>query len=104
MPRRTRRTFTPEFKAKVVLAVLTSTASQAEVCRKHQLSPSLFALWKATLLQRLPVVFQADDERSAEAARVAELERLVGQQALELAALKKASTWPGGAATDGGGS
>jgi transposase-like protein len=103
MPRRARRTFTPEFKAKVVLDVLTGTASQAAVCRKHQISPSLLALWKATFLERLPVVFQADEEHSAEAARVAELERLVGQRALELAALKKASTWRGGAATNGGG-
>ena len=102
MSRRTRRTFTPEFKAKVVLDVLTGTASQAEVCRKHQISPSLFALWKATFLQRLPVLFRADEQHSAEAARVAELERLVGQQALELAALKKASAWPGGAAPSGG--
>ena len=52
MSRRTRRTFTPEFKAKVVLDILTGTASQAEVCRKHQIGPSLFALWKATALER----------------------------------------------------
>jgi transposase len=102
MPRRARRTFTPEFKAKVALDVLTGTASQAEVCRKHRISPSLLAPWKATLLDRLPVVFEADEQHAAEAARVAELERLVGQQALELAALKKASTRPGGAATNGG--
>ena len=102
MARRARRTFTPEFKAKVVLDVLTGTAAPAEVCRKHQISPTLFGMWKATLLDRLASVFQADDERSAEAARIAELERLVGQQALELAALKKASTWRGGATTNGG--
>jgi transposase len=104
MSRRPRRTFTPEFKAKVVLDVLTGTASQAEVCRKHQISPSLFAFWKTTVLQRLPVLFQADEQHSAEATRVADLERLVGQQALELAALKKVSTWPGGAPANGGGS
>ena len=102
MARRARRTFSPEFKAKVVLDVLTGAASPAEVCRKHQLSPTLFGLWKATLLDRLSLVFQADEARSAEAARIADLERLVGQQALELAALKKASTWPGGAASNGG--
>ena len=102
MARRPRRTFTAEFKAKVVLDVLTGTASQAEVCRKHQISPSLFALWKTTFLQRLPVLFQADEQHSTEAARVADLERLVGQQALELAALKKASTWSGGATSNGG--
>jgi transposase len=101
MARRARRTFTPEFKAKVVLDVLTGSATPAEVCRKHQLSPNLFGLWKATLLDRLASVFQSDEERSAEAARIADLERLVGQQALELAALKKASTWRGGATSNG---
>ena len=47
-------------------------------------------------------VFKSDDERSREAARIAELERLVGQQDLEMAALKKASTWLGGAPNNGG--
>ena len=102
MARRPRRTFTAEFKAKVVLGVLTGTTSAAEACRKHQLSPTLLAVWKATFLERLPVVFRADEQQSAEAARVADLERLVGQQALELAALKKVSTWPGGATTSDG--
>jgi transposase len=102
MARRARRSFTPEFKAKIVLDVLTGAATPAEVCRKHQLSPNLFALWKATVLGRLASVFESDEERSAEAARIADLERLVGQQALELAALKKASTWLGGATTNGG--
>ena len=92
MPRRSRRTFTPEFKAKVALDALTGAASQAELCRRHQISANLLSLWKSTLLERLHSVFQADEQRSAEAARVAELERLVGQQALELAVLKKAST------------
>jgi len=92
MPRRTRRVFTPEFKARVALEALTGTASQAELCRRHQISPNLLALWKATLLERLPTIFGADEQRSTEAARIAELERLVGQQALELAILKKAST------------
>jgi transposase len=104
MARRSRRTFTPEVKAKVVLDVLIGTASQAEACRKHQISPPLFALWKTTLPERLPVVFQADEQHSAAAARVAELERPVGQQAPERAALKKASPRLGGATARGGGS
>jgi transposase-like protein len=102
MPRRPRRTFTAEFKAKVALDLLAGTTTQAEVCRKHQLSPSLLALWKATLLERLPTVFRADDRHAADADRIAELERLVGQQALELSALKKASRWPDGTPPTGG--
>src|SRR3954466_8844982 len=91
MSRRPRRTFTPEFKAKVVLDVLTGTASHAEVSEEDRISPSLFALWKTTFLQRLPAVFRADEQHSAEPARVADLERLVGQQASEVAGLKKIS-------------
>jgi transposase-like protein len=101
MPRRTRRVFTPEFKAKVALEALTGAASQAALCRRRQIGPNLLALRKATLLERLPTVFQADERRAAEAARIAEPERLVGQQALELAARTKASTLL--ASTAGGG-
>jgi transposase-like protein len=89
MARRSRRTFTAEFKAKVVLDLLAGNTTQAEVCRKHQLSPTLLTLWKTTLLERLPTVFQADERRAAEADSIAELERLVGQQAVELSAPKK---------------
>ena len=90
MPRRARRTFSPQFKGEVVLALLTGEQSAAELCRTHQLSPNLLSLWKETYLNRLPVVFQADEQRSAESTRIAELEQLVGRQALELEILKKA--------------
>ena len=33
-----RRTFTSEFKAEVVLEVLSGATSQAEVCRRHNLN------------------------------------------------------------------
>jgi transposase-like protein len=49
MPRRARRTFTPEFKAEVVLALLRGEQSHAELCRQHLLSRNLLALWKQTL-------------------------------------------------------
>jgi transposase-like protein len=96
MPRRARRTFTPQFKAEVVRALLTGEQSAAEPCRAHQLSPNLLSLWKETYLDRLPVVSQPDEQRSAESARSAELEQLVGRQALELEILKKAQRRPPG--------
>ena len=91
MARRARRSFTPQFKAQVVLELITGQKSAAELCRVHQLSSNLLALWKQTYLDRLPVVFQAQEQRSAESARIAELERLVGRQALELEVVKKVS-------------
>ena len=38
MAKRKRRNFTPEFKAKVVLEALRGESSQAELCRRYNLS------------------------------------------------------------------
>jgi transposase len=102
MPRRARRSFTPEFKAQVVLDLLRGERSQAELCRLHQLSASLLTLWKDAFLERLPLVFQADEQRSHEQQRIADPEQLVGRQALELEILKKASRLMNGLAHAGG--
>ena len=102
MPRRARRTFTPEFKAELVLALLRGEQSQAELCRLHQLSPNLLTLWKQTFLDRLALVFQPDERRQLEDRRIADLEQLVGRQALELEILKKASRLLSGPASTNG--
>ncbi len=46
MPKRRRRTFTAEFKAQIVLEVLTGLTSQGEVARQHKLKPERVARWK----------------------------------------------------------
>jgi transposase-like protein len=43
MPKRRRRSFTPQFKAQVVLELLAGLRSQAEVARQHKLKPELIA-------------------------------------------------------------
>ena len=91
MPRRKRRTFTAEFKAEVVLDLITGKRSQAELCRDHQLSPSLLSFWKDTFTQRLPLLFEGEQRQSQEQERIPQLEQLLGRQALELDILKKAS-------------
>ncbi len=91
MPRRTRRVFTATFKAEVVRDLLTGRRTQAELCREHQLSPSLVSLWKDTVLERLALLFQEAEQRDPAQVRITELEQLVGRQALELEVLKKAS-------------
>ena len=96
---RKRRQFTPEFKAKVVLDVLTGVQSQAETCRKHSLGPNLVALWKAAFLERAHRVFDSDAACSAEQARIAELEQVLGRMTLENEILKKASSRLGSLST-----
>lgn len=101
MPR-TRRTFPPEFKAKVVVDLLTGAISQAELARKHGLKPDLVARWKAEVLARLPELFAGDDQARRHDDRVAELEQIIGRQTVELEVLKKASRLLGGPPTGNG--
>jgi transposase len=86
---RTRRQFTPDFKAKVVLDVLTGVQSQA--CRKHGLGPNLLALWKTAFMEKAHLVFESGSQ-STEQAWIAELEQVLGRMTLENEILKKASS------------
>ena len=86
-----RRTFKPDFKARVVLEELSGVKSTAEICRDHQLKPQVFSRWKAELLGRASEIFATRPSRGDEQERIAELERMVGRLTMELEAAKKVS-------------
>jgi transposase len=86
-----RRTFNPEFKARVVIEELTGAKTTAEICREHQLRAQIFSRWKTELLKRAPEIFSTQPSRGDEQQRIAELERMVGRLTMELEAAKKAS-------------
>ena len=75
----THRSFTPEFKAQVVLEVLTGVRSASEACHHYQLKPDLISRWKAQFLEGAATVFATEVQNEPALARVAELERLVGR-------------------------
>jgi transposase len=85
------RSFTSEFKAQVVLEVLTGVRSASEACQHYQLKPDLISRWKAQLLEGAATIFAREAQADPAVARVAELERLVGRLSLELEVSKKAS-------------
>ena len=89
------RTFTREFKLDLVRQIASGAKRPAQVCREHQLGESLLARWRREYEERGEAAFRprARDGQAVQASaeqRVAELERLCGQLALENAALKKA--------------
>ena len=94
-------TYSPEFKAQAVLAVLNGSKTAAELCREHQIKPDLFSKWKAAFLDNAAKVFERDTGLDPQQARIAELERMVGRLTLELEVAKKASTLLRPAATNG---
>ena len=90
-----RRTFTPEFKAEVVLEALRGESSQAELCRRHNLSEQQLSKWKQQVIENVATLFvSATDQQSSEAAeRIAHLEQLVGRLTVALDIQKKALTF-----------
>ena len=94
MAKRKRRNFTPEFKATVVLEALCGESSQAELCRRHNLSEDQLSKWKQQVVENVASLFVSTDKHSSEATeRIAHLEQLVGRLTLALDIQKKASTW-----------
>ncbi len=86
-----RRSFTPQFKTRVVLEVLTKLKSMAQVCRDYDLKEQVVTRWKAEFLERAPTLFAPDQDRTQDQARIAELARMVGRLTMELEIAKKAS-------------
>jgi len=89
-----RRTFRPEFKFEAVLDRVRGEKTLAQICRERDITESLLYTWRDAFFERAPAILA--DQRSSgngsdpQAERIAELERLVGRQALELEVLKKA--------------
>ena len=94
MVKRKRRTFTPEFKGRVVLEALSGESSQAELCRRHNLSEDQLSKWKQQVVENVGSLFVSTEQQSSEAAeRIAHLEQLVGRLTVALDIEKKAATW-----------
>lgn len=93
MAKRKRKNFTPKFKAEVVLEALRGETSQAEVCRRHNLSEEQVSEWKRQLLENAASLFESRDKSSKETTeRIAHLEQLVGRMAVAMDIQKKALT------------
>lgn len=88
---RKRRHFTPEFKAQVVLEILSGRKSVAVVCREHKIAPEVVARWKRHFLSQAATVFARPGGPSPAEERIAELEQALGRKTLELEVAKKAS-------------
>ncbi len=79
MAKRKRRTFTSEFKAEVVIEALCGQTSQAELCRKHNISDEQLSKWKPQLLENAATLFESNDKQNqVSQQRITQLEQLVG--------------------------
>ena len=89
MPRK-RRTFTPEFKTRVVLEIVSGQKGLMEASREYEIKDTVLSRWKQEFLERAPGVFAPPEEQTRQAERIAELERMVGRLTMQLDMAKKA--------------
>jgi transposase len=84
-----RRRGTREFKLPVVREV-EAGKSPAQAAREYQVHPTWLVRWRKEHLQYAEQAFMGNGRLYKEAARIADLERMVGQLTMENAWLKKA--------------
>jgi len=87
------RTFTPEFKARIVLEILTEGKSLSQASREHGIKDSVLSRWKKEFIERSPTLFENSASKDARDERIAELERMVGRLATELEMRKKVTNF-----------
>ena len=83
-----RRTFTKEFKEAAVRR-LEVGASLAEVARACEVNPNVLRRWRQELRDYGAKAFSGNGKNRAEENRLAELERKVGRQAMEIDFLRR---------------
>lgn len=90
MAKKTRRKFSPAFKAKVGLQALHNLKTVSEIASENELHPNQVSKWKKELEERLPGVFEqpggTPDNRDE---LIRELYAKIGQLTVELEWLQK---------------
>jgi transposase len=85
------RNYSSEFKAKVVLEVVSGQRTVSEASRAHKVHSSVINRWRNEFLQQAHQAFGGTGMGEDSAAKIAELERMIGQLTMELSVAKKAS-------------
>jgi transposase len=84
-----RRQYSREFKLQV-LREIEAGKSIPQASREYEISSSLISKWKRMLKDNPKDAFAGSGNTYKHEAKIAEMERLIGRQAMEIAFLKKA--------------
>lgn len=91
--KRTRRTFSSEFKARVALEAVKEVKTISEIAQQYQVHPNLISLWKKEFLANAGKVFktgkQEDEQRKALEKEKENLVQQIGQLTVDINWLKK---------------
>lgn len=84
-----KRVFSKEFKLQVI-GEAEAGIPMAELCRRYELTSGLIYKWKRQLKENPKNPFPGKGSRETETAKIHQMERLLGRQAMEIDFLKNA--------------
>lgn len=92
MEKRSRRKFSADFKAKVVIEALKERNTIEEIARKYELHPNQITTWKKEFLSNASAAFDGGKDISSDQEKdekIDELYKQIGKQNVEIEWLKK---------------
>jgi len=87
---RKRRQYSPEFKTRVVMELLTGEKGLMEASREYEIKDTVLSRWKQQFIERSQDIFKQKPNDTRQEERIAELERMIGRLTIELEIAKKA--------------
>lgn len=90
-----RRKFSPEFKARVVLELISGKKGLMEASREYGIKDTVLSRWKQEFIQRAPQLFEQTNQTEGQEKEVAELERMIGRLTIQLDMAKKVLGYSG---------
>ena len=93
MEKKSRRKFSAEFKAKIVIEALKERNTIEQLAKKYELHPNQVANWKREFLEKAAIIFASEEDYSTDKKQQEDLlDKLysqIGQQKVEIDWLKK---------------
>ena len=83
------RTYTPEFKVRAVMELISGKKSLSEASREYGIKDTVIARWRQEFTERAAQIFEQPGSKDIQAERIAELERTLGRVTLQLEMAKK---------------
>lgn len=83
------RKFKPQLKFQIILEAIKHERSNTEIARQYGIHPQLIVNWKREFIQKGPSLFAEDRKRNDNERKIEELEKIIGQQTIEIQLLKK---------------
>ena len=84
----TRRKFSAKLKFQIVLEAIRGERPIAEIARQYQINPNLIGRWKNDFLANGHQLFATPTAAGDPDKKVAELQKLIGKQTIEIELLK----------------